>query len=221
MIQVRTGEVYAAMHNVDCRCLTPILLLSQLGAKADMAFVDSSHQFDPKSIVGYEGLVVYGFGQPSIYIPKLHMDSKEWTTCSFERWWEATVILARPAGGEEARFTRRDLVLNLADTDGGAHVDPALDKKYHALSRGGLAGWKHLREGIMVDLRPGPELASMRQIAHEMMVTLERAYPELEARGRKTIPPTGTPSMLVGNFQIRVGPDAVLPPTGKDIPKGR
>ena len=36
---------------------------------------------------------------------------------------------------ENNKFSRKNLILNVADTDGGTHVDPELDEKYMAFSR--------------------------------------------------------------------------------------
>ena len=49
----------------------------------------------------------------------------------FERWWAAPVI--KTNGGEV--FSRANLVLTMADQDGGAHIDAALEEKYYRLTR--------------------------------------------------------------------------------------
>ncbi len=49
---------------------------------------------------------------------------------SFTRWWEEIVI--KDLGGKT--FNRRDVVLALANTEGGAHVDPLLNEDYAQLS---------------------------------------------------------------------------------------
>ena len=47
----------------------------------------------------------------------------------FERWWTVRVI----EGSQGRIYSRRDLVLTMANQDGGAHVDPDLDADYAAL----------------------------------------------------------------------------------------
>jgi hypothetical protein len=47
-------------------------------------------------------------------------------------------IITDSAGAD---FTRKDLVLALANQDGGAHVDPALNEAYEALSQSNSLGW--------------------------------------------------------------------------------
>jgi len=50
---------------------------------------------------------------------------------------------ARMSGfrSEKNIFTRRKIVLELSDTDGGAHVDAGLKDDYFALSRDNSLGW--------------------------------------------------------------------------------
>lgn len=47
---------------------------------------------------------------------------------SFEKWWNLPVNNA----GASVRFNRREIILHVADTDGGAHVDGALDTDWVA-----------------------------------------------------------------------------------------
>jgi hypothetical protein len=101
---------------------------------------------------------------------------KAGTYLPFPTWWAATVI----TDDQAVQFSRQRLVLAVANTDGGGHVDPRLDEDYHALSRSNSLGW------IMND-GPGrqhpfenPVPASIRQIAYELDVSLVRALPGLD-----------------------------------------
>jgi hypothetical protein len=73
-------------------------------------------------------------------------------------------------------MSRRELILHVAETDGGAHVDPALDEAYMDLSRNNSLGWM-LREGDVVRPFPPPVLPCIRQIAHEVLITLRVKAP--------------------------------------------
>jgi hypothetical protein len=74
-------------------------------------------------------------------------------------------------GGSTGRTaTRKDLVLWLADTDGGAHVDPTLDVHYDDLLRHG-PNVEFFANGQGGDL--GSVIApSMRQVAYELLESL-------------------------------------------------
>ena len=70
-------------------------------------------------------------------------------------------------------FNRRELILALANKDGGAHVDPELDHAYADLTRNNSVGWM-FSDGQ--DKRPieDVELFSVRQIAFEIIDSIER-----------------------------------------------
>jgi hypothetical protein len=71
-------------------------------------------------------------------------------------------------------FSRRDLVLAVANKDGGAHVDPQLDDSYVALSRMNSIGFAWIGPNGVSEPLDSPVPASVRQIAYEVAQTLER-----------------------------------------------
>ncbi|WHZ18179.1 MAG: hypothetical protein OJF55_000328 [Rhodanobacteraceae bacterium] len=90
----------------------------------------------------------------------------------FANWWNDPILK-----DIKGRFlNRRELVGNVADTDGGAHVDPELDEAYMDLSRNNSLGWIFQSNGSSEPLKGRPELACMRQIAHEVLLTLRRTH---------------------------------------------
>jgi hypothetical protein len=109
----------------------------------------------------------------------------------FSEWWQEPVL--KMAAGPT--FSRMTLVQNVADTDGGAHVDPDLEEAYQSLSReNGLRYFFRKSEpdsDKMQDGKPAggkPELACIRQIAHELLYTLHRSVPELKEHAAPVIP---------------------------------
>lgn len=95
----------------------------------------------------------------------------------FSQWWEGAVI----SDGKGHKFTRKDLVLTVANTDGGAHVDPALDPAYYALTRNETFGIIRVvpTEDPKVFKRvstPSPVAVTLRQIGHETLKTLLSDY---------------------------------------------
>ncbi len=89
-------------------------------------------------------------------------------------WWSAEPIL-RSLDGIAVAITRRELVLEAANTDGGAHVDLARSLKYQLLMRGfGLSvgvGW---RSGVKATvIFRDAHLAALRQIGHEIITSPE------------------------------------------------
>ena len=94
--------------------------------------------------------------------------------CTFSDWWKK-IVLTDMHG---ARFSRRMLVMAVANTDGGAHVDPTIDATYAALSRQNSIGYA---VGVSEDIQPidKVELACIRQIAYEVITSISDRHPEL------------------------------------------
>lgn len=86
---------------------------------------------------------------------------------SFEDWWRRTILTDQPGN----TFSRADLVLSVANQDGGAHIDSALNEKYRQLSRGNSLG---LRQSQQLPIANSVVHASIRHIAEELLQTIER-----------------------------------------------
>jgi hypothetical protein len=151
-------------------------LLRQLGKK-DILFYDTAHPFDSKNLMPHLGLFQIhlggastGFAAPLDNISPERLGRK----IQFNTWWDRIVL----SDNLKNRFTRKDLVLTLADQDGGAHVDPHLEEKYVKLSRLNSTGWIIGEKGVE---RPAerPDYPSLRQITHEVLKTLKDEFPKL------------------------------------------
>jgi hypothetical protein len=158
-------------------------LLGQLGLKNRMRFEDSTLRLldlPPGAIVLHSGITItqmrlggpnagVAFAAPLDKLPPERLGPP----VEFAQWWEP-VILTDQEGNE---FSRRSLVLALANQDGGAHVDPELRPGYAALVKENSLG----KNGAGPGQEPRPllniALASVRQIAHELLRTFERELP--------------------------------------------
>lgn len=148
-------------------------LLGQLGVKDDLLFVDTKIPLPTPTEPGMimvdmmnTGLAGIHMGEDSPYFAGLEnrdrFDSKP-----FEEWW-TTSIINDPRGNQ---FGRRELVLGLAHTDGGAHVDPELEEAYAELSRDNSLGLTfYQNDERLPDTSPVP--ANVRQIAFEVEKTI-------------------------------------------------
>ncbi|MFV7442382.1 hypothetical protein ACNPMZ_00865 [Acinetobacter pittii] len=145
-------------------------LLGLLDIKDKILFINKAEPFDGNSMVSHLGLVAmrpYNASYCALLddIPP-YPDLKPLK--HFDEWWNEIVI--KDNSGEE--FTRKSLVLNLANKDGGAHVDPKLNSSYANLTRNNSAGWfSFTSEGGETPFKD-IELHSIRQIAHELTSTL-------------------------------------------------
>lgn len=146
-------------------------LLGQLGLK-DTLYWDTSTGFE-KGTDLFDITIVAKFfdGVKAKYCPVFDKTPVLMVQTEFEKWWNTPVI----RDAQNQTFTRKDLVLYVADQDGGAHVDPALDERYAALSRNNSLGWSYY-EGAVKKSLGMPERASIRQITHELLKTFKPDY---------------------------------------------
>ncbi len=155
-------------------------LLSSLNKKS-IKFYDSANSYDPKNLLPYNGLTMMrlstsegaGYVAPLDGGPPSRSRTRK---IAFNTWWNGVFVIRDKYG---KTFTRRDLVLNTANTDGGAHIDPTLDEPYAKLSRFNSLGWKVFRRDIEDDFSNSPVLPIIRQITHEVFKTLNDEFPKL------------------------------------------
>ncbi len=96
-------------------------LLEQLGYKASHQFLSLAVHNKSNNLGPYFGLLNIGLPGRT-YLPKLNQVSPQ--PMKFADWWQEPVL----KDGDGTLYTRRDLVLFLANKDGGAHVDPEMDE---------------------------------------------------------------------------------------------
>jgi hypothetical protein len=156
-------------------------LLKYLGLKETMFFYDTASEYDPRQygshlallamlvpIPGQEGQTPRADArldaQPTS--PKDEMQP-------FDKWWSTLVI----RDDEGNTHSRRDILLTVADKDGGAHVDLKISPAYMNLVSGGATRWQ-VTSDAGKSLLEGIELATVRQIAHEVLVSVARYRPD-------------------------------------------
>lgn len=177
-------------------------LLSQLGLVAEHSrrglwFMDTAHTLPVGAIpVGGQALLCVmevartGDGTTAHYAPACvapPIPNQREKTLPFQDWWNAVVVVTQ--NGDT--FSRKRLVLALANKEGGAHVDPDIPADYRGLTREGAMGHRVTPDGVEAaivldggyplpgdsDLDPVP--ASVRQISHEVLLSLRGLHPEM------------------------------------------
>ena len=172
-------------------------LLGQLGQK-DVQFLDSAFPVVHGNKNTHCGLVMPSLSPTNgnKYIAFLDDNPHGKKICtSFDTWWESTVFID-DAG---KKLSRKDLVLAIANQDGGAHVDPSLNQIYANLSRNNSLRL-FVSNGKSRRPMEGPELAAIRQIAHEVLKSLIPSYAK-----SPVYPPDG---IIISNPIILQGADA-------------
>ena len=178
-------------------------LLAQLGQLDSIRFFDSALPNTPGNLLTYSGLVVTAHTKVGAeYLPMLddkQVGPGEWLL--FKRWWETAVFV----DDKRREISRKDLVLSLADQDGGAHVDASLNDWYFALTHENSMGWTVTIGTISHPLGP-PHLASVRQITHEVLKSLDQTY------AKKNPPRNDVLLFSAGAAVTNGGPPRIQPP---------
>ena len=150
-------------------------LLNQLGIKDTVLFYDSASK--PSNVIEtYSGLVYKGVGpEGGIYVPPLDElpPNQQFNMVKFDEYWVAPIF--KDSKGNV--FTREDLVLAIANKDGGAHIDPELEESYVDLTRNNSLGWIYGNDAESGPLKDA-SLSAIRQIGHEVLKSLIPNYPE-------------------------------------------
>ncbi len=109
-------------------------------------------------------------------------ESRPWNFIEFKNWWNQVILV----DSDTITYTREELVLHMADTDGGAHVDPKQDEKYYELSKTNKTGIRTYKGDItkpetlvFSDIDSKPHLPAMRQIGFEVLHSIRRKYSEI------------------------------------------
>lgn len=152
-------------------------LLGQLGIKDNLMLFDSASPIRTNNLFPHHGLTKtrVKVGTGGSFIPRLESmkNLRRKGRNVFSKWWERTVVI----DNHKNQFSRRVIVLALSNKDGGAHVDPSLDAAYSYLTRELSMGWSYSDGKTTEVIRP-IELASVRQISHEVLMTLKKIFPE-------------------------------------------
>jgi len=148
-------------------------LLGQLGEKTK-PFLDTAAPLDMGNILLYGALVqTMMSNKGAAYTPILDSPGPPHPTklVPFDDWWDRTIFRNK----EGQTLSRKQLVLTVANKDGGAHIDPNLNEFYANLSRHTGLGWVFESADERYIVRQ-PELAAVRQIAHELIKSIDPGY---------------------------------------------
>lgn len=161
-----------------------ISLLKSLNQKGTLKFINSAPPNDGKlhSMTGMVGVRKSNLNQYFGLVAKVNQDNKliavplfqqhllEWyknyNELRFNDWWEMEIINLDGVG-----ITRRELILTVANKDGGAHVDHALSEKYHEIKISKLI--LNIR-GNETEFEKNVVFASVVQIGWELLNSIKK-----------------------------------------------
>ena len=148
-------------------------LLDQMGQK-NRLFYDTAMPDVQNNMISHSALIAMAMGKGGgVFVPLLDEMSGAMPPrqVTFDEWWQRPIF--RNKDGQV--LSRKQLVLAVANQDGGAHIDATLNDVYAKLSRTESTGWNFYSEGISYPIKEA-ELAAVRQIAHELLRTLDGSY---------------------------------------------
>jgi len=176
-----TGE--AKRLAVELRILLKDSFLDNLGCRSAMPFYDTCHPYSADNALAHYGLVLIRYREV------LPVFDKKGEARSFVSWpaWSDAVVLSDGQGGT---LSRLELVKTVADKR-GAHVDLSLPPLYVRLTDSRSAAYRGEGDCMvflfgepgakpMGDdhfLLPDPVAPTIRQIAHEVLVSIAEFRP--------------------------------------------
>lgn len=170
-------------------------ILDHVG-RGSIKFLDTSPTWQPKGLLAEDGFLAKDLqGHYLAKLDSVPADDLRWVP--LDEWWKR-VIFSTPEG---LKITRSDLVLTLTEQDGGTHTDAGIETEYYALTRLNILGWKFGSGRLSLEFR-SPLAAAMRQIAHELLRSLDDSYRKI---------PTNEPNIQVSGIQMVMGKHEIHP----------
>jgi hypothetical protein len=99
----------------------------------DLQILEHVGEAEPDEEEVFRFAVSMRMGPGATLAPAVDLGSSHHTMSSIGPWWNRTVFKFRSQLGRELIYTRKKVVLILANTEGGAHVDPNEDPDYARL----------------------------------------------------------------------------------------
>lgn len=144
-------------------------LIKQVGLESRF-YMSSSPAIDGKNLLPECGLLGIEFTNSGVKYVSL-LDDCKMQFVSLDEWWNDSVIDDKDGN----IFSRKDLVLEMANRDGGAHVDPNISISYARFRDSGLRF--EVNHGKKMGVHP--ERYAVRQIAHELLKSLKPEYKKM------------------------------------------
>ncbi len=155
-------------------------LLAQTGDLESMAYLDTSLPVNPQNLLSHGGLVILrmigGIGAtwvPRAAVPGPPVPGAEHRDVPFGTWWTTGVI--KDHNG--VLWSRSRIVREVANKEGGAHVDPTQPMDLRAIEEENSMGWSY-HDPLVGDqpMSHGPLMPSIRQIAFELEHSITRHF---------------------------------------------
>ncbi len=163
-------------------------VLGQLGVKTTLGYTDTSIHAEretrdhggglySQTVTMHAGLVGMATTPDGswTYSPVLAPDDggRINPPATFDQWWRKPFL----KDTSDRPITRRSVVLDVANKDGGAHVAKAIPEAFRLLTSGASLPFQTGEDDGEFSDMPGVVMATMRQVAFELLDTLHRDLP--------------------------------------------
>ena len=136
-------------------------LVRQLGFHKKK-YLDTGKKYDATNYATFHGLLQIHLDTNRAELkPRLNIHEGRYV--NLENWWGLKKIIVDK---NKKAFTRKEIVLEVANKDGGAHVDPEINIDYDELSRNNSINWEVKKNGELSEIN-NPVFPSIRQIVYE------------------------------------------------------
>lgn len=163
-------------------------LIHQLGLERELTWVDTAGVTHPKTLTSVACLTLMNVGSgprgQGGYVPKLDLYPPvpirtrdggridRGSRIPFDHWWTNRVV-KDPDGVD---YSRKQLVLALANDSAGVSDDPEMRAVYDTVARSQWLGWAVSagNESASSNCGTNPLMASVRQIGHEVLQSIRQ-----------------------------------------------
>ncbi|MDP3057940.1 MAG: hypothetical protein Q8N36_00550 [bacterium] len=158
-------------HNNEKSDSNSKALIQHLGITNTLSLISTTTPYLPANMVPYLGVITLRStgGLGGEYIANCLVDENmpnKWL--GFDDWWNEIII-----DDKVHLFTRRDIIRNIADKDGGSHVDQRLNADYANLTKNNSPGWTH-NDGLNeIPFANNVAYSVVRQIAAEVLLSFD------------------------------------------------
>lgn len=153
------------------------------GTSNDISYIPNNSKWKTRLVkLTYHLPSVFSCSQPTFnrpasvweeFQPHLDKGPKLVKKVNFYEWWDKSIVLWDESNRST---TRKELILQIANKDGGRHFDKEMNRKIYEMVRLPHSG--KIQNGFYWYYANTPAYATIRQITHEVLMTLKAEYPE-------------------------------------------
>lgn len=148
--------------------------LNEKNLKSGFIFLSSSSMYIPANLLSSWLLGSVSITNGIAMYKPIGLNTQDLHLLNFNDWWNEVIF-----DDKKYKLTRKDIILFISNQDGGAHVDPCLDKRYAAIVKYNSLGWC---DGNGQPINGNPAYAAIRQIVDEVLASNNIYFKKLSSK---------------------------------------